>query len=32
LIETIRRGTEPSDFMAVWLRIRSDIVSFVSLN
>ena len=32
LIETIRRGTEPSDFMTVWLRIRSDIVSFVSLN
>ncbi|KAL3809402.1 hypothetical protein ACHAXA_004583 [Cyclostephanos tholiformis] len=32
LIETIGRETELSDFMTIWLRIRSDIVSFVSQN
>ena len=32
LIDTIRSGTHPSDFMTVWLRIRSDVVSFVSEN
>ena len=30
LIDSIRHGTQPSDFMTVWLRIRSDVVSFVS--
>jgi hypothetical protein len=30
LIDSIRHGSQPSDFMTVWLRKRSDVVSFVS--
>jgi signal transduction histidine kinase len=30
LIETLRGESHPADFMSTWLRIRSDVVSFIS--